>query len=182
MGIDEYWGMKRVRADRHKQLAKSGADEMYDKFLEFWMERIEEKKYLEMDLLQAGAVQKMQEWKSSGLRLSLVTMRNNRENLFWQLTTLGLLPLFDDVIIVGNSEGDGSGKADAVRTLTLETGSDALLWIGDTEVDIKAARLAGVRICAVSCGLRTADYLATLKPDFIVPDLNAVNFSKMRLL
>ena len=61
MPIDEYWEMKRQRIDRHEQLAVSAADRIYDDYLRAWMERIEEKKYLELDSLQPGAVQKLKE-------------------------------------------------------------------------------------------------------------------------
>lgn len=171
MTIDRYWEMKRQRVDRHKQLAVSGAEEIYDKYLSIWLSRIEEKEYLQLDNLQPGAVQKIREWKASGLNLLLITMRNNKNNLFWQLGLFELLPLFERVVAVGNTEIAGD-KAEAIVSYVEEADRDSILWIGDTETDINAARLIGVKVCAVSCGLRTLEYLAALKPDFIVSDLS----------
>lgn len=181
MPIDEYWEMKRQRIDRHKQLAVSGAEEIYKDFLKAWIERIEEKTYLEFDRLQPGAVLKLKEWKSSGIKLILVTMRNNKSNLYWQLELLELLQLLDQVVVVGTT-GEKSNKADAVKPYLKESSSDSVLWIGDTEVDIIAALLLGVKACAVGCGLRTPNYLSTLNPNYLVPYLKGINLSEMSLL
>lgn len=180
MSEDEYWEMKRNRLDRHKQLEVSGADVIYDRFLKSWLERIEDKEYLVLDRPQLGAVQKLWEWKSAGIKLILITMRNNKSNLDWQLGLFNLLPLFDQAIAVG-THGEAISKADAVKAFVEDTKNGAVLWIGDTETDINAAKMLGVKVCAVSCGLRTHDYLATLKPDFLVHDLNAIDFSEMEL-
>lgn len=180
MPIDRYWDMKRNRIDRRGKLSISGADGIYDEFLKAWMERIEERDYLVFDRMQPGAVQKLKEWKSAGIKLVLVTMRNNKNNLDWQLNRFGLLPLFTDVIALG-TEGGEERKAGAIRKYIEDVTSGSSLWIGDTEVDIRAARLLGVKICAVGCGLRIPDYLATLKPDFLVPDLKDINLHEMRL-
>lgn len=178
--IDEYWEMKRQRVDRHRQLTVSGADGIYNDFLRTWIERIEEKKYLELDRPQPGAVQRLKEWKSSGIKLILATMRNNKSNLYWQLELLELLQLLDQVVAVGTTRKQ-SNKADAVKPYLKKLSSDSVLWVGDTEVDIKAARLLGVRVCVVGCGLRTPNYLSTLKPNYLVSDLKEINLSEMSL-
>lgn len=177
MPIDKYWEMKRQRADRHKQLAVSGADNIYDEFLSSWLSRIEDKEYLQLDRLQTGAVEKISEWKASGIILILITMRNNKNNLFWQLGLFELLPLFDRVVAVGNTEAAGD-KAVAVMSYVDAVDRGSILWIGDTETDINAARLIGVKVCAVSAGLRTPEYLAELKPDFIVSDLSQIELAQ----
>lgn len=177
---DEYWNMKRRKLDRHQQLAASGADGIYQQFLQSWLQRIEDKSYLALDRLQPGVLEKLQEWKSYGIGLILVTMRNKESNLRWQLGSVGLLPLLDKVVAVG-TDGDESCKADAARPYVEQSDRASILWIGDTEADINAARLLGIKVCVVGCGLRTMEYLTSLKPDFLVSDLKSVNFSKMRL-
>lgn len=177
MPIDKYWEMKRNRTDRHKQLAVSGADNIYDEFLSSWLSRIEEKEYLQLDRLQTAAVEKISEWKASGTTLILITMRNNKNNLFWQLSLFELLPLFDRVVAVGNTEAAGD-KAGAVMSYVDAADRGSILWIGDTETDINAARLIGVKVCAVYGGLRTPEYLAELKPDFIVSDLSQIELAQ----
>jgi phosphoglycolate phosphatase len=170
MPMEEYWEMKRNRIDRHTQLSNSGADKIYHIFSKSWVEMIEKKNYLSLDRLQPGAVENLQSLRFSGIRIILITMRNNKDNLKWQLKFLDLLPLFDQVIAVGTAGADR--KANAVRSYIDKIPKESCLWIGDTEADINAARLIEVKVCAVSCGVRTHDYLTKLNPDFLVSDLN----------
>lgn len=180
LSIEQYWEMKRNRIDRHRILGKSNADDMYDLFLRSWLERIEEKRYLALDVLQPGVLQKLYEWKSSGIRLIMATMRNNLENLRWQLDSLSLSVFFEQVIAVKTSQKE-KGKAENVKAFLDGSGKDSVLWVGDTEVDIDAARILGVKVCAVGSGLRTIDYLATLKPDYVSRYLCELDLLKMEL-
>lgn len=178
--VDQYWEMKRNKKDRHIQLAASNADSIYDVFLSSWLERIEQERYLSFDRLQPGVLQKLQEWKHDAIRLALITMRNNLVTLHRQMELLGLSLLFDNIVSINKSGEVAIGKANAARSFVEMGEKNSVLWIGDTEVDIFAARLLGVKACAVSCGLRTAEYLVTLDPDFIVLDLNEIVLSEMR--
>ena len=178
MPINAYWDMKRQRQDRHAQLSVSGADEIYNEFLNIWLERIEEKKYLQLDQLQPGAFAKLEEWRGMGMKMILATMRNNQDNLQWQLNALNIASLFDAAIVVGTANGS-AGKASVVRAFIEQTETtSSILWIGDTEVDAEAARALGSKICLVSCGIRTPEYLTTLAPDYLLPNIASVKFIK----
>src|SRR5690242_5488261 len=74
---DVYWRMKCERVDRRKQLAASGAEGIYDLFLQAWLERIEQPRYLELDRVQPGAVEKLAQWRDEGRTLALATMRQS---------------------------------------------------------------------------------------------------------
>ena len=45
--------------------------------------------------------------------------------------------------------------------------------MGDTEMDIHAARELGVKVCALTCGIRSKEYLASLSPDLLEIDLSS---------
>jgi phosphoglycolate phosphatase len=175
MPMDIYWEMKRQRKDRHSQLAVNGANGIYKEFLNAWLERIEQKKYLNLDQLQPGAFEKLKEWQTIGMDIILVTMRNSQDNLYWQLSVLNLTSLFNFIHVVGTANRSTS-KVSAVRPHVEQAGRSSVLWIGDTEVDAEAARVLGVTSCLVSCGLRVPEYLATLNPDYLLPGLELANF------
>lgn len=179
MKLEHYWEMKRLRLDRTKQLAVSGATDIYNQFFSLWIERIEEKKYLELDRLQPMVHETLTLWKSGNIRIILVTMRNKRDNLLWQLDNFALSPLFDDVIAVG-SHDSCEGKSKAVQNLVNGSNNNNELWIGDTEIDLKSARSLGIPICLLSCGLRDREYLNGLKPDFLVSDLASINIFRVQ--
>jgi phosphoglycolate phosphatase-like HAD superfamily hydrolase len=170
--LDLYWELKRNRIDRRQLLYLSNATEFYDQFLSTWIERIETKEYLALDRLQNNIIDILTTWKRNGIRLMLATMRKNPTNLHWQLGKLGIAHLLDDVIVVGNARNDVS-KASQIKLLLRNAPLQEIIWIGDTEVDILAAREAGVRVCALTCGLRTKEYLASLLPDLLENDLNS---------
>jgi phosphoglycolate phosphatase len=169
--VELYWEMKRNRVNRRVLLECSDALLLYDEFLEAWIDRIETREYLEFDTLQDNVTNVLLEWKEKELRLLLATMRKNPMNLTWQLDMLNLSRFFDDVVVVG---GDGATKASEVRAKLRGQHADRVVWVGDTEVDVAAARDLGVRVCALTCGLRTKEYLASLSPDYIETGLHSL--------
>jgi phosphoglycolate phosphatase len=175
--LDQYWQLKRSRINRRELLSLSHADQFYDMFLAEWLRHIETPKYLAMDQLQVGVLGILEDWKRLGIQLLLATMRNNANLLYVQLENLGLARFLDQVIVVG-SQNFGTNKATEIEPFIRDLDRDKVIWIGDTEVDILAARELGVRICALTCGLRTADQLMSFSPDMLEEDLRS--FSKNR--
>jgi len=173
LSIDKYWSLKRQRCQLLEQLELSGAGELRSEFLVEWRSRIEQRKYLAADRLQPGASRRLGEWRDEGLLLVLATMRNDPETLAWQLDGLGLSPMLSRIVVSG-TEGGADAKWKAVNVAMPGRAPESVLWIGDTEADIQAARALGVRVLAVSCGTRTAEFLRNYNPDGIVADLNSV--------
>jgi phosphoglycolate phosphatase len=169
--LEQYWQMKRSRANRRELLSLSQAHDLYDVFLAEWLRQIETPKYLAMDRLQVGVLSILEEWKGLGIRLLLATMRNDANSLHVQLENLGLTQLLDKVVVVG-SEHAGTNKAKEIEPFLRDLDRATVIWIGDTEVDILAARALGVRVCALACGLRTADHLMSFLPDLLESDLS----------
>jgi phosphoglycolate phosphatase len=170
--VEQYWEMKRNRVDRRALLELSGASSLYNEYLNAWMDRIEAREYLELDRLQNDVVDVLLRWKRQGLRLFLDTMRNRPDNLSWQLDKLELRQFFEDVVVVGSGE-DGVSKASEIKPRLTGIDVNGLVWVGDTEADVVAARELGVRMCALTCGLRTREYLMSLLPDYIEADLHS---------
>ncbi|MDD5180280.1 MAG: HAD hydrolase-like protein [Gallionellaceae bacterium] len=168
----QYWEMKRNRVDRRKLLALSNASDLYDEFLASWIQRIEARKYLALDRLQSRVEDILVNWKKSGIRLLLATMRNNAAHLHWQLDKLGIADSLDEVVVVGSGQA-GASKSAEIKPLLSNKRLDEVIWIGDTEVDIHAARELGVKVCVLTCGLRAEEYLASLAPDMIEENLSS---------
>lgn len=165
--MEQYWESKRNACGGRELLSLSNAAELFDTFSAEWLERIEMREYLRLDSLQPGVLDILSGWKKSGLILWLVTMRHHAENLHWQLQRTGMREFLDRVMVTGGL----TGKAAAVREVLDD--KQQLFWIGDTEADIEAARESGIRVCALSCGLRTAEYLAGHAPDRLDVNLQA---------
>jgi phosphoglycolate phosphatase-like HAD superfamily hydrolase len=176
--IEAYWAMKRSRKSRKEQLSCSGAEGIYDLFLDKWLKRIESLEYLQLDRVQDGALDQIISWSKAGMRLVVVTMRSSRTQLISQLESTGLLPYLDAVVDSRHTNG-GCGKGmDLLREIP-DIDPTTSLWVGDTEVDLEAARHILCPICLLSCGLRTKKYLGSLNPDFLYKMLTDINIGTL---
>ena len=176
--LEVYWEMKRERTNRRKQLEATGAGDLYDRFIADWIESIEEPEFLELDVVQPGARPALRAWKRQGKRLLLATQRHNPQGLTVQLERLGLARYLDRVLPCEHARG-GAGKAEQVRLAAPDLRPEETLWIGDTEVDVEAARALGCRVCAVTCGLRTSSYLQSLQPDCHASGIDQIDLSEI---
>jgi len=120
-----------------------------------WLKHIETLEMLKLDQLFPG----VPEWLGSHencIEFALVTLRSNAQTLRTQLVWLDLLPYFQQVLDVPH-QGDAVGaKAMAVGE---NVQADIVAWIGDSEIDIKAAQQIGVEAIGVTSGMRTAEAL-----------------------
>lgn len=176
-GIAEYWQMKRQRVELIKQLEMVGAESVCDLFGKLWLELIEQPTYLAMDRLQPGAREKLIQWREQGINLILATLRHNPAGLREQLSKLKLDMIFDHILVCEHLAG-GKGKADGVRNLFPNIKTADVLWVGDTEVDIEAARILECPVWAVSCGIRTEAFLASLLPNYLSQFLAEIDIGK----
>ena len=100
----------------------------------------------------------------------LVTLRSNREALAEQLTRLGIVDWFEN-ILSGPAKASERWKTKvgfvefAFGKGTIDAGED--IFFGDTETDIRAGKALGAKTVAVSFGIRDRDLLASERPDFL---------------
>jgi phosphoglycolate phosphatase len=174
ISLNDYWSLKRNRVNRKILLEKSNAIDIYDVFLSKWIERIETKDYLSLDRLQPKVVDMLSFWKSKGVNIFLITHRNNTENLHWQLNKSGLVGFFNQILDVPTLGEEAKSKSEHIRNCFPDLSPGECLWIGDTEADILSAQELKIRVYALSCGLRTREYLLSLHPDFIAEYLYEV--------
>lgn len=169
----QYWDLKRNRVNRVVQLEMINAGHLYDQFFDEWLRRIEMREYLLLDKVQENAVATLSFLKNQSIKNVLITMRNNAENLDWQLKELGIRDFFDDIIAVRTERGVDSKLECAKSVLSKMLPSEAL-WVGDTEVDVITAQSLNVSVCAVDCGLRTGEYLSSLSPTYLASSIGEI--------
>ena len=105
--------------------------------------------------------------------LVIVTARACRPLLLEQLDRLGLTPFFHEVLSVPAGRHVDEQKAELIRDyLARHTREAAGSWmVGDTEADVLAGRLVGLRTVAVLSGIRDRDLLLRANPDHLVADI-----------
>lgn len=151
--IDQYWEMKRNKVKREEILEKSNYQSICDDFYKQWMENIEKKEYLIFDRLKPDVKQVLFHWKNFSHHIVLITARNHHENLIWQLKELKIFDLFDDVISCTSFGKDA--KYEAIKHIQF----NRAVFVGDTEEDMKTAKLLGIQFIGITNGLRKKEDL-----------------------
>lgn len=173
--VEAYWRMKRRGTCVKDQLAATGAEALYDRFKAAWLARIEAPEMLALDELQPGAAETLRRWRAlDGVRLVLATLRQREDGVRGQLARFDLADLWD-AIVVCPFDPAGAGKSRRVADALGRVVGDGCVWIGDTEADVKAARIFGCPVWAVTCGLRDETFLSALSPDGLASSICSVD-------
>ncbi len=173
LDVQTYWNLKRKRMGVAELLAKGGCKVVPSAdFERRWVRLIEQPRFLELDVVQPGALAQLRDWKRAGFHLILASMRQNSRTARRQLRALEIAELFSAVTF-SPPEGGAEGKAAGVISV-MPSRAMPSVWIGDTEADMMAARIAGFHRIAVTCGIRSRALLAATNPDLLVPRLASI--------
>lgn len=173
LSINEYWNLKRNKVPEPQIAARTAPQGFIDGYVPERIRVIEDIKYLEHDCLIDGARDVLDSLHGR-YQLILVTLRNRRENLMWELKHLDLIKYFDHILTKEDNHGDFKIKVELI-TGYLQGKKPAGIIIGDTESDIKAGKTLGLKTVAVCCGIRTKEYLQALAPDYIIDSINQLS-------
>ncbi|MBU2699046.1 phosphoglycolate phosphatase-like HAD superfamily hydrolase [Sporomusaceae bacterium BoRhaA] len=169
--IDEYWEMKRNRVKRDVLLKISLYGKTYDDYLNEWLAKIEEIKYLDMDLLKPNVIHTLKKWEKITDNLYLVTARRKKENLYYQLNNNNLFELFDKIVCC--DFGVVNSKYMSLKNISIDKYRG--VFIGDTEEDMNTAELLQIKSIAITNGLREKKYL---KANYYYDEIKDINISR----
>lgn len=102
-----------------------------------WIKNIEKPEFLEADKLYPDAVELLEEYSKDN-DLILVTARSNAELVKQQINKSNVAQYFKDIFVVPSGQTASDEKAKILKE------QKAVLMVGDTASDAKAARLAGI--------------------------------------
>ena len=122
-----------------------------------------------------GAREALQELKSKGMRLGVLT-NSGKAAAFKTLTDSGLLGFFEFVLTRDDTETmkpRPEGLLKAVGMLGLEPGE--VCYVGDSVYDIKAAKQAGVRAVSVATGSYGVERLMSEGADSVIAALSELS-------
>ena len=164
---EKFWSMKRRGIKTHDILPASLSDEVIVSFEEEWVQKIEKKSYLQYDELFPGIKNVLSDLNKE-FDVVLVTLRNNTENLHWELSKLGLKSYFKFIL-----SGKGP-KKNLVEDYLAKNCNCECMIVGDTEEDIKTGLKLGMLTISVTCGIRSKEFLEQFNPDFCINSLNEI--------
>ena len=175
-----YWQRKRSRCTEESILAEVGVTAHIDAYVSRRLELIETSEYLVHDRPWPWARAILTRLATAG-PLVLVTARANRPLLLEQLDRLDLASFFHEVLSTPAGLRVDEQKAALIRDYLARHGhgedpagskTRPRAWIvGDTEADIGAGRLTGLRTVAVLSGIRDREFLLRAEPDYLLNDI-----------
>jgi phosphoglycolate phosphatase-like HAD superfamily hydrolase len=171
-GLSEgkYWELKRAKKHPfyyNRRVSKG----LKKKYSDLWLRLIEQKKYLSYDKVRPYAKKALNQLSKNNI-LNLITIRQSKKNLLWQLRNHGLVKYFNR-ILVSNTINKVDAKVKLIKKDVYFNPRDSLI-AGDSEVDIICGRECQIRTVALACGMRNRRLLKALSPDIIVKDIRAI--------
>jgi HAD superfamily hydrolase (TIGR01549 family) len=127
-----------------------------------------EKHFQDHTKIFPGVIETLKKLQTKKIRMAVVTTKHQTQ-ADMAVAAFGLTKYFQ--YIRGWLEGR-QHKPDPEPALTtliaLGCSPNQALYVGDSEQDILCGQSAGIDTCAVTYGFRTAEYLKTLNPTYII--------------
>ena len=170
---EDYLARKRSKCTNEEILCSLGYSQCFiDEFRKQWMGLIENESYLRYNQLFPYTVPTLQFLKEKEHSIFLVTLRQFDNSLIKEVESKGLSAFITACYV----SHDHKHK----ERVIIEKGqpySSQDYWIGDTGVDVLAAKSLGMNSVAVLSGVRNREVLETYKPDYIfetIADLQTI--------
>jgi phosphoglycolate phosphatase-like HAD superfamily hydrolase len=166
-----YWQRKRAACPEESILAELGVSDR-SSYVRRRLALIETPEYLAHDRAWPWAHSVLSGLGAAG-PLVLVTARTRRTLLLEQLDQLGLTAFFHKILSIPAGKHVGAQKAALIGDYLDRHGLSAKgSWmVGDTEADVLAGRIAGLRTAAVLSGIRNRELLERAEPEFLLDDI-----------
>jgi phosphoglycolate phosphatase len=172
---DQFWQMKQERTPDVEIAMRSGLrGQQIEQFLSHVRQIVNQPNLLHQDQLQPGVKWALALLHSQGVRLVLVTLREQNQAV-QILRDNQLEPLFTQVWGAADEDAAYLNQSEH-KTRLLQTAishcAPASAWmVGDTEADILAGRATCIPTIALTCGIRSRAYLQKFQPTRIHTDL-----------
>lgn len=170
---EQFWRKKQNRtADCEIALCSGVPEEWFELFMQHVEKIVNHDSLLRWDCIQPSARAALVHLKRANMRTVLVTLRHP-EQVSAFLRSQGLAHLVDDIYgalsVTAAYQNRVEHKcgllAKAIAQQKNQGYETQNSWmVGDTEADVLAAKQMGLSCAALSCGVRSADYLKALEP------------------
>ena len=131
------------------------------KYIIYKSDLIETEKWLALDELIGNPIFYINKIKIAGFKVSLLTARNNKNNLKSQLKKLNIVNLFDKIHVVGFKKNINT-KLELLKNIYMQ--GDII--IGDSPMEIEAADSLNLDSYFVNSGLYNKSFFKNLSYDF----------------
>ncbi len=168
-----FWQMKQSRvADLEIALQSGLPVDLFKSFMQQVERLVNHPSLLRLDCLQPTALAALNYFKQHNPRMVLVTLRHPRQVQEF-LHDQGLAHLVDEVYGALDVNAAHANRVEQKRELLMRAIAqqqtqghltEGSWMVGDTEADVLAGQAMGLFTAALSCGVRSKDYLQQLAP------------------
>ncbi len=168
LSFEDYWELKRNMHNHAFILTEflAYAPEEIDIFSKNWMQLIESEKYLDDDFPFEYTIPTLTRFKEEGHKINLITARQSKIGVQYQLDKYKMTFLFDELYITENKKS----KIELLQDAAISTNTQNIIC-GDTGLDILTGKAFGMKTYAVLSGFRSKPFLKKYSPDFIINDI-----------
>lgn len=167
LSFAEYWELKRNKINHEALLQSMHPEVDFLAFEQIWLSNIEKKELLELDILFEYATATLEMLESSN-KLYLLTARQSKGNLEYQLENLGIRGFFEKVLPTEHKQS----KEQLLRE-NFDLSKEDII-VGDTGHDIMTGKNLGIKTIALTHGFMSRNMLATYSPDILLDKLNDI--------
>jgi HAD superfamily hydrolase (TIGR01509 family) len=166
-----------IKDDTRSFFSKRGKDSVWIDELIREAEKIPEEQEIEaarVSKLLPQAGETLMTLRSMGLKLALFTY-NNRTATNIALRRHNIEGLFDSVVcrdMVSRPKPSPVHLSTVLKSVG--AGAKEAVVVGDSEMDIKPSKELGVKVVAVTTGVRDEEFLKSLSPDYLIGNLYEV--------
>ena len=118
-----------------------------------------------------GIVESIKDFKRKGIKMAVLSS-DFPETLLPEIISFGLEDIFCEVIT--NSYDKTAGVFELIKKHDFKL--DETIFIGDSNHEIEAGKNAGIKTGAVTWGFSTGERLEALKPDFMISNIDQLNY------
>lgn len=172
---DALWQLKRTGQSSRAIFTHENPTADAVQFGQRWRQEIESPRWLELDTVQTGVLSFLQDLALQ-CTVVIVTLRQDRAALKAQLDKLQLTPFL--YRILSADPGVGVGAELKYQLIASQDFSSGVI-VGDTEIDIRAGKLAGIGTIAVETGIRDTTALEAEHPNLILPRLPVLTLEQI---
>ena len=166
---EEFWNLKRAGKKTLTLLPDNAVKSHGAEFSKKWLEKVEEKEYLNYDKLYPKSVDVLSALECK-FDLLLVTLRRNKKNLLWELDNLCLTKYFK--LVINGSPLLCNDKVSLIQGYTKSHAEEENgIIIGDSEMDVITGKKLGMLSIGITYGIRSRSFLRRLRPSFLIDSL-----------
>lgn len=169
MPKDEYWELIRDKANKDVILEKSNLASIgQSAYLAQFINEIETEENLGFEKFISPNALSVLEKLNKNHKITLITLRKNREGALNQIKLLEIDKYVDEVVICS------ADKASEIKPRLTKNLKDNIM-VGDTEADIDAAKALGIKSVGLLSGFRNRRLMEQFKPDYICANIEELN-------